>query len=117
MSHSVKFGLSTNLESSSNRFSLLEEDQETEKMANLGLIQLLAHAPPGSVAFGSIERLGHIFCAQLEVRSEFRNFLVKAGGISQKLAVRRVIQKMEDKIFNWRKNRNPYVQSGLAKGA
>jgi hypothetical protein len=99
--------LVTNLESPNNRFSLIEEDPETEKMANLGLIQLLAHAPPGSVALGSIEKLGHIFCAKLEIRSDFRNFVCKSGGVSQRLAVKRVIQKMDDKIFNWRRNKNP----------
>ena len=117
MSHSEKFGLSTNLESSSNRFSLVEEDPETEKMANLGLIQLLAHAPPGSVAFGSVEKLGRIFVAKLEIRSPYQSFVTRAGGITEKLAVKKKKKKSDDEVFHWRKNRSPDSELTFSKGA
>jgi hypothetical protein len=109
--------MSAYLDSANNRFSLIEEDVETEKMANLGLVQLLAHAPSGSVAFGEVEKSGGIFVARLEIRSPYQSFVARAGGITEKLAVKRVIHKVDEQVFKWRTNKPPYDELEFAKGA
>jgi hypothetical protein len=58
----------------------LGPDPDLERFANLMLVQLLALAPPGASAFGFVEKGGRVYRA----------------------AVNRVLQKIEDRLYQWR---------------
>lgn len=87
-----------------NRFSFLnlEVDKDVERAMNLKLVQLLSLAPPGAVAYGTVEQIGSSCVAKLSIISSFRVFSAQATAPHPEKAVNRVLAEMEDQIFRWR---------------
>ncbi len=87
-----------------NRFQFqgVEPNADLERKANLKLIQMLAYAPPGAVAVGTVQKTGNSYAAAIEVSSAFRTFTSSAFGLSLEAAVNRVLSKMDDQLYNWR---------------
>lgn len=88
---------------------LIGTDAELQKTANLRLIQLMAYAPPGARAIGRMEKVGKSYLATVEVKSSFRTFVANGLGNTEEGAVKRVLEKLEDQLFQWRFGRGPNV--------
>lgn len=97
-------GIQTEAEKTRYEFCLrdLGPDPELEKDAKLKLVQLLALAPPGATAFGFVEKSDRAYLAAVQVRSPYRTFLERASGVAPRTAVHRVLQKLEDRLYEWR---------------
>jgi hypothetical protein len=91
-----------NLQEVQNRFCLTNDNPDLEKTTNLNLLQLLAYAPPGSMAIGRVDRVEQSYLASIEVQSSFRCLSAKAMGTTEPAAVKRVLEKLEDQLFQWR---------------
>lgn len=85
-----------------NRILVATSDPELEKVSNLKLLQLLAYAPPGATATGRVDKTGQSYMASVDVHSSFRSFAAKAIGTTEAVAVKRVLEKIEDHLFRWR---------------
>lgn len=94
-------------------FQDMQQDPDLERTANLRLIQLLAYAPPGAVAIGTVQRSGKNYFASIDVSSPFRSFIAKAEAVNSHDVVRRVLNKLDDQLFSWRfGNGTPANQQG-----
>ncbi len=80
----------------------ITSDPELEKMANLKLAQLLALAPKDALAAARVENSGRYYVAVAEVKSRFRNFEEKSAGSTPYSAVRRALERLEDRLYRWR---------------
>jgi hypothetical protein len=77
-------------------------DPHLEKNANLRLVQLLALAPPDASALGLLEKNDQYYVSTVEVQSRYRTFHEKAAGTTPDLAVKRALEKLEDRLYRWR---------------
>lgn len=83
-------------------FQNVERDSNLEKMANLKLAEILALAPKDALATGAVEINGRYYTATAEVKSRYRDFQEKAAGTTPYSAVRRALERLEDRLFRWR---------------
>lgn len=83
-------------------FQNLERDPDLEKMASLKLAEILALAPKDALAAGTVENSGRYYTAIAEVKSRYRDFQEKAAGTTPYSAVRRALERLEDRLFRWR---------------
>ena len=92
------------LEEVKNRFHFgyLDYDLETEKDANLKLIQLLALAPPAATGVGLVEVAQQGFLTTVTVRSPFRSFTGKAIGPTARTSINRALERLENELYRWR---------------
>jgi hypothetical protein len=83
-------------------FKNIRVDADLQKKANLKLVELLALAPLDASAFGTVEDSGDYFISTVEVKSRYKTFVEKAAGTSPHSAVNRVLEKLENKLYQWR---------------
>lgn len=83
-------------------FNNNQQDRDLEKDANLGLVKLLSLAPPKARASGVLQGDGDSYVAMVEISSPFRSFEGKAYGLTPRKAVQKVLEKLEDKLYQWR---------------
>ena len=84
------------------QFHDAETDADLKRWANLRLAQLLTLAPPDAVLVGSLSRTEKFYVSSVEVKSTFRNFYEKASGTTPNTAIKRVLEKLEDRLYRWR---------------
>jgi hypothetical protein len=84
------------------QFRNAEPDPELEKMANLKLAQILALAPSDATAVAMLENAHRYFVSVAEVQSRYRTFQEKAAGNTPQTAVRRALERLEDRLYRWR---------------
>lgn len=83
-------------------FQNVERDPDLEKMANLKLAEILALAPKDALATGAVENNDRYYIAVAEVKSRYREFKEKAAGTTPYSAVRRALERLEDRLYRWR---------------
>lgn len=84
------------------QFKNTERDADLEKMANLKLAQILALAPTDASALGVVENNDRYYVSVAEVKSRYRTFQEKAAGTTPHSAVRRALERLEDRLYRWR---------------
>lgn len=84
------------------RFSNVDYDADLEKIANLKLAQILADAPSDSSAVAVVEHSGRYYASMAEIKSRYRTFQEKAAGTTPHSAVRKALERLNDRIHRWR---------------
>lgn len=84
----------------------IDHDSDLEKYANLGLVKLLALAPPKARASGVLQRYGDFFVSVVEVQSSYRSFEEKACALTAHKSIQKVLDKLEDRLQRWRAGGN-----------
>jgi len=79
-----------------------EIDPRFEKDVNLKLVELLALAPPDASATGVLEKCDQFYWSSVAVESRYCNFQEKAAGTTPHSAVARALEKLENKLYEWR---------------
>lgn len=84
------------------QFKNVERDTDLEKSAHLKLAQILASAPHDAAAVAVVENNGRYFASVAEVKSRYRTFQEKAAGTTPHSAVRKALERLEDRMQRWR---------------
>ena len=83
-------------------FRNVDSDPHLEKNANLRLVQLLALAPSDASAIGVLEKDKKHYFSSVVVQSRYCTFQEKAAATTPDSAVRRALEKLENRLYEWR---------------
>ncbi len=80
----------------------IDVDSTLEAKTNSRLVELLTLAPPDASAVGLLQRDEKSFLSAIEVQSKFLTFFEIGYGPSPEVAVQRALNRLEDRLYEWR---------------
>jgi hypothetical protein len=87
-------------------FKNIKADLELRNSARRKLFELLDLAPINSSVLGKVEVKDNYYMASVQIKSRAQNFEEKAAGTCPHSAVRRVLGKIENRLYQWRSGGN-----------